>query len=267
MQPQDSGGIARRTLDVEDYIDIIRRHKAWIFGPLFAAVVVAVVVAFLWPDTYVSTAVIRVVPPEVPENFVPTNLNSDVLGRITALTQVMLSRATLTSIINREGLYKKELSRMPMDDVVEAMRLKDVKISPVQQSLNPGSTGKVHYPTFALSFAYSNRIIAKKVNDSLVASLLAENQQQTTSQTKGTTDFLKDQWDEAKKKLDGLEQKLSEFRAANTGRLPEEQQSNYQQLNAMQVQVLNVNTAMSRINQEKLIMEISCASSRTNIPR
>jgi uncharacterized protein involved in exopolysaccharide biosynthesis len=39
------------------------------------------------------------------------------------------------------------------------------------------------------------------------------------------------------------------------GRLPEEQQSNYQQLNAMQTQMLNLNTSMNRVNQEKLLYE------------
>ena len=62
MQVQDSLTVPRRTLDVEDYIDIARRHKGWIFGPLFAALVVSVVGAFLWPDTYVSSATIKVIP-------------------------------------------------------------------------------------------------------------------------------------------------------------------------------------------------------------
>jgi len=33
MQPTEGMSIPRRALDVEDYIDIIRRHKGWIFGP------------------------------------------------------------------------------------------------------------------------------------------------------------------------------------------------------------------------------------------
>ena len=78
MQPAEYSSIPRRALDVEDYIDILRRHKTWILAPAFGALVVAVVVAFLWPDTYVSTAVIRVVPSQVPENLVPTNVNSEI---------------------------------------------------------------------------------------------------------------------------------------------------------------------------------------------
>ena len=42
MQAQDTFSVPRRALDVEDYIDIARRHKAWILGPLFAALVVSV---------------------------------------------------------------------------------------------------------------------------------------------------------------------------------------------------------------------------------
>ena len=81
MQPQENLTTNRRALDIEDYIDILRRHKAWILGPVFAALVVSVVVAFLWPDTYVSVAVIRVVPPQVPETLVASNNNGDLPGR------------------------------------------------------------------------------------------------------------------------------------------------------------------------------------------
>ena len=67
--------ISRRPPDVEDYIDILRRHRAWLIGPTFVGLVIAVVVAFLWTDTYVSQAVMRITPPAVPENLVPSNFN------------------------------------------------------------------------------------------------------------------------------------------------------------------------------------------------
>src|SRR5271165_1195922 len=122
MQPQDGFGVARRALDVEDYIDVLRRHRAWIMGPLFAGLVISVVVAFLWPDTYLSTAIIRVVPPQVPETYVPPNTTTDMQGRINGLTQTILNRSSLTSLVNKHQLYKKELSKLPMDDVIENMK-------------------------------------------------------------------------------------------------------------------------------------------------
>jgi polysaccharide chain length determinant protein (PEP-CTERM system associated) len=254
MQPQDSLATSRRSLDIEDYIDILRRHKAWILGPVFAALVVSVVAAFLWPDTYVSTAVIRVVPPQVPASLVATNTSGDVQGRINSLAQLILSRATLLNIINTQGLYKKELSRKPSDDVIEDMRSHDIRVIPVAQSLQQSDRGP-QYPTFEIQFSYNNRFTAQKVVQDLVARFLEENTRQASQETISTTQFLRDQWDLARKKLDAVEQQLSVFRAKNLGHLPEEQQSNFSQLNAMQSQMLNLNTSMNRVNQEKLLFE------------
>ena len=59
--------VSRRPPDVEDYIDMLRRYRSWIVGPMFAGLVLATVVAFLWPDTYISTAVMRITPQQVPD--------------------------------------------------------------------------------------------------------------------------------------------------------------------------------------------------------
>ena len=254
MQPQDLQTISRRPMDVEDYIDVVRRHKAWIFGPLFASLVISVVIAFLWPNTYLSVASIRVVPPQVSESMVPTNTNMDFQGRINSMTQQILSRGTLTSIINKHALYPKELKRLPMDDVVEEMRLRHIKIGAVQ-NLTAVGTGRDRAAAFQIGFEYSNRQLAKQVTEDLVAQFLGENQKETSENVTGTAKFMSDQKESAKKKLDDVEQKLSTFRSKNMGRLPEEQQSNYQALNALQTQMLNVNTSMSRVNQDKLLLE------------
>ena len=42
---QNYVSVSRRALDVEDYIDMVRRHRSWIVGPTFAGLVIAVVVA------------------------------------------------------------------------------------------------------------------------------------------------------------------------------------------------------------------------------
>jgi uncharacterized protein involved in exopolysaccharide biosynthesis len=255
VQLEEAPPSTRRPLDTDDYADILRRNRAWILTPLFGALVASVVVAYLWPDTYVSVATIRVAPPQVPESFVPANTSQDIQGRVNALVQLILDRATLTNIINTHGLYKKKLARMPMDDVIEEMKLNDVQVIPVRQSLNAGQRETEQYPAFEIRFAYSERFTAQKVTTDLVARFLEENVREASQQTVSTTQFLQDRWDESKKKLNELEQKLSVFRAQNMGRLPEEQQNNYQQLTAMQAQKLNLNMSMNRVNQERLLYE------------
>ena len=67
MQPSDGLSVTRRPLDVEDYIDVVRRHRGWIFGPFLFCLVASVVGAYLWPETYTSVATIKIVPQQVPD--------------------------------------------------------------------------------------------------------------------------------------------------------------------------------------------------------
>ncbi len=121
--------------------------------------------------------------------------------------------------------------------------------------MNAGQRDTQQYPAFEIRFAYSERFTAQKVATDLVARFLEENVREVSQQTVSTTEFLQDRWEESKKKVDELEQRLGVFRAQNIGRLPEEQQSNYQELAALQAQKLNLNMSMNRVNQERMLYE------------
>ena len=253
MQPTDNLTVSRRTMDVEDYIDVLRRHRSWILGPAFLGLVAAVVVAFLWPDTYVSTAVIRVVPPSVPEKYVPTNVNQELSQRINSMAQIILSRSTLTNIIQSFGLYPREQKRLPMDDIVEQMKKDDIRISPVYSAT--AGTSRNNVSAFQISFAYENRTLAHKVTQELVTKFIDENIRQRSSAAVQTTEFLQDQVESAKRDLDAVEKKLTDFRVSNFGRLPDQMQTNLQQVDAMQRRMDTLNGNVSRLNQEKLLLE------------
>jgi polysaccharide chain length determinant protein (PEP-CTERM system associated) len=253
MQPTDNLSVTRRAMDVEDYIDILRRHKSWILGPTFLGLVAAVVVAFLWPDTYVSTAIIRVVPPSVPEKYVPTNVNQELSQRINSMAQIILSRSTLTNIIQSYGLYPREQKRLPMDDIVEQMKKDGIRISPVYSATGGGSRSNVS--AFQVAFAYENRAMAHRVTQELVTKFIDENIRQRSNAAVQTTEFLQEQLDSAKRDLDTIEKKLTDFRINNFGRLPDQMQTNLQQLDSMQKRMDTLNNAVSRINQEKQLLE------------
>src|SRR5579863_3934190 len=100
MQPTEGLSVSRRALDVEDYIDIVRRHKGWIFGPFLFCLVGSVVGAYLWPDSYVSQAVVKITPQQIPENMVQSSVNQQMFDRLNSMEQEILSRSVLTTIIN-----------------------------------------------------------------------------------------------------------------------------------------------------------------------
>jgi len=117
-------------MDLEDYIDIVRRHKGWIFGPFLFTLVASVVGVYLYPDSFVSQAVVKIVPQQVPQNMVQSAINQQMSDRINSMAQTILSRTVLTTIINSFGLYQRERSRMPIEDVVEQMK-RAIQIQPV----------------------------------------------------------------------------------------------------------------------------------------
>jgi len=93
--------VTRRPPDVEDYIDMLRRHRSWLIGPMFGGLVVAVVVAFLWSDTYVSTAIMRITPQQISNVLVPTVVNMQMQQRLTQMQGDILSRDSLRELIQK----------------------------------------------------------------------------------------------------------------------------------------------------------------------
>ncbi len=250
MQPAENYSTPRRALDLEDYIDIVRRHKGWIFGPFLFTLAASVVGVYLYPDSYTSQAVVKIVPQQVPQNMVQSAINQQMSDRINSMAQTILSRSVLTTIINSFGLYQRERSRMPIEDVVEQMK-NTIQIQPVASST--GTADRI--PAFAVSFSYDNRLMAQRVVQDLTSRFIDENIRNRSSATFMTTQFMKDELDNAKKQLDAAEDKLAAYRMQNNGRLPDQMDANMRQLTALQSQATYLSSRISTANQEKLQME------------
>ncbi len=252
MQPsQDPFSIPRRTLDMEDYIDVIRRHRAWMLGPIFAALVISVVVAFLWPDTYVSSAMIRVTPSQVSERMAPQVINAEMSQRVSSMANEILSRTALTNIINSLQLYPRDRKRLPNEDVVEMMR-RDIKIGGVGL-LATQQSERVN--AFRISFSYSDRLLAQKVCQELVTKFIDANLRTQQTQTTSADDFFSEQLDTRKKRLEEIDSRLTSFRVQNQGRLPEQIGTSVSQLGAIENRMGNLNSGIQRATQDKMLFE------------
>src|SRR6185312_17114520 len=161
----------RRPFDFEDYIDVLRRNVRWLIGPAFLGLVLATVLAYMMDDTFVSRALIRIVPQQVPENLVQTAVNQQLADRINAMAETIKSRNSLQNVIATYGLYKDDLKREPMDDVVAAMR-REIKIMPTAGVTNVNGR---NLPAFQISYSYSDRYLAQRVCTDLVGRFLSEN--------------------------------------------------------------------------------------------
>jgi polysaccharide chain length determinant protein (PEP-CTERM system associated) len=241
----------RRPFDFEDYIDVLRRNVRWLIGPAFLGLVLATVLAYTMDDTFVSRALIRIVPQQVPENLVQTAVNQQLADRINAMYETIKSRNSLQSIITTYGLYKPELRREPLDDVIDLMRRK-MKIQATEGVTNVN--GRI-LPAFQVSFAYNDRYLAQKVCSELVSRFLNENAKTRIESAVATNQFLSDEYDKAKLELEGIENKLTQFRIKNAGHLPEEMQMNMSQMNALDTRLTGLNDSLTRGMQQKMMLE------------
>jgi uncharacterized protein involved in exopolysaccharide biosynthesis len=183
--------VSRRPPDVEDYIDMLRRYRSWLIGPMFAGLVIAVVVAFLWPDTYVSTAIMRITPQQIAPNLLPTVLNMQLQQRLTSMQQDILSRGSLSELIQRPSLdlYRKERQRYPLEDIIQEMRGR-IRIQAIEGST--GGQGRVA-SAFTISFPYPDRFKAQAVVRELVAKFTESNATVQRNQINTTSTFLSDE--------------------------------------------------------------------------
>jgi polysaccharide chain length determinant protein (PEP-CTERM system associated) len=258
--PQNFVSVTRRPPDVEDYIDMLRRYRSWLIGPMFAGLVVAVVVAFLWPDTYVSTAVMRITPQTISDRLVPTIANMQMQQRLQQMQQEILSRGQLAELIQKPALdlYRKERQRYPLEDVIQDMRNKAIHI----QASDVGRGGA---SALTISFSYPDRFKAQAVVSQLVTRFTEQNVKVQHDNSIVTSQFLGDEMKQAKDRVDKLEQAVMKFKMDNMGRLPEQFQANVAQLNTYQMMVTQANEAISRLQQQKLQLETNLQNNNTNI--
>jgi len=246
----ESISVPRRSYDFEDYIDILRRNLRWLIAPAFAGLVIATVVAYSKQDTYISSGSIRVVPQQITPEVVKSLTTQDMSDRINGMAQNILSRNTLTSIINNFGLYKNELKSEPMEDVLDLMR----HSIPIRPTEGIAASGKV-MSAMQISFIYPDRYMAQKVCQDLITRFINASSEGASESLQGVHAFLQDELAQAKKQLDEVDGRVAAFQTKNAGRMPEDIQMNLQQMNAFQSRYAGLSEALNRIAEQKMILD------------
>ncbi len=248
--PSSYIAISRRSLDVEDYIDLARRHAGWIVGPTLAGLVIATVVALSLQNVYVSQAVMRITPSQISDNIVSSTINEHLTERIQQMQQEILSRLSLSNIIQdpRLDLYKAERAKAPIEDVIETMKNRDIKINIVDLPTGDRRGASA----FTISFQYPDSHKAQQVVQTLITKFVEANQTSQRDRQQVVSSFVHDELADSRAHLVALDEQLTRFRVENSGKLPEEAQMNIAQLTAAQQQANTVNDALNRLDQQKV---------------
>lgn len=246
--------VSRRPPDIEDYIDMVRRYRSWIVGPMFAGLVISVVVAFLWQDTYVSTATMQITPQQISARLVPSDYTTQMQDRLNQMQQEILSRNSLGELISRPSLdlYPKEKLKRPLEDIIQDMRNKDISIKMIDL---PTRNGQMIASAFTISFTYYDRFKAQQVVRELVGKFVEQNAKVQTEQARITSQFIDDELKNARKALDDADARLTKWKQENPGKLPDEYQSNWSGMQAAQMEAGRLADAKNHAETQKLMLE------------
>jgi len=250
---QTNPGPARRTLDILDYLYILKRRKGLWLALTFAGLVLGVVAAYILPQRYIAVGSLRFLPQQVPERLVPTNIVDEVNQRINLMYQTIARRENLINIIKEHKLYQDRLQSQTLEDTVELMR-KDINIQLVRgvtRGPQRGSGGMA----FTVAFTYPERQTAIQVCQQFISRFVDENIRLRSVQSVTTTEFLKEEAEAAKRHLDEIDSQVAAMRIANSPELPEQSSAMVGRLSALEAGVQNLNASMSRLTQAKMQLE------------
>jgi polysaccharide chain length determinant protein (PEP-CTERM system associated) len=190
------------------------------------------------PDLYQSTALVMIERQQVPEAFVRSTVTSELEIRLHTISQEILSRSRLESLIARMGLYPDLKGPRTSEEAVDRMR-RDIRLD-LRDAGRGGTT-----TAFALSYRGRDPQTVAVVTNTLASFYIEENLKARERQATGTAEFLKVQLNDAKRRLDEQEARMGELQRRYLGELPQQLQGNLATLDSLNAQL--------RINNDNLI--------------
>lgn len=213
--------------------EVWRRRKGLAIVVFSAVVAGAITVTLTLPDLYRATATGLVARQQVSEEFVRSAVTTEFETRIQTIHQQVMSRARLTDLATRLGLYPELREKRQFDAIVERLRA-DVDLDLTRVDPMSGRS-----PTIAFSVSYSGRNpqTVAQVANTLVASYIEENAKSRAQQSAQTAEFLKGQLADTKTELDAQERRTSEFKLRHGVELQEQFVSNLAALERLNTQL------------------------------
>jgi succinoglycan biosynthesis transport protein ExoP len=251
----------QKSYSFEELWATARRGRWWLLLPLFVCWLTIWGVSWLLPASYQSEALILVEQQKVPEHYVVSNVTEGLPERLQSMTQQILSRGRLQSIIDRFHLYPSRTGLrkfLQSEDPMEHMR-RDIKIEAVQAqvgtTLGAGAGRPNELTAFRISYATGSPELAQQVNSELTSLFINESWRSQQQLSESTTSFLASQLKEASDKLEEQEKLVRAFKAKHLGDLPSQLQSNVEILSGLQSQLQNMQHAIDSAKQQKLYLE------------
>jgi len=236
--------------------DIIRRRsKAALLSFLLFAVSGASIAYFL-PPTYKAESTILIEEQRIPSTYIHRSITAFVEERLQTITQRIMSYSELIAIINQFDLYSHMRQRYTTSEIVEKMR-KDINLRTISADVRDRLSGRPAAATIAFTLSFEGKDPSKvqKVANVLASLYLEENLKSREERASDTTAFFKQELDALQGQIDVLQGKISAFKSAHVGELPEYNSLNMQTLVRLNRDLDLTDAKISSLRERKILLE------------
>jgi polysaccharide chain length determinant protein (PEP-CTERM system associated) len=235
-----------RSYNVNDYKEIFLRRKLFFVIPFVLIFTAAVLWVGFAPRKYQASTLVLVTPQRVPTELVRPTVTAGIIERLNSISQEIMSRTRLEQIIDELKLYQSELKSMKREEVVELMR-KNIKVElPKRTSETAGY--------FTISYTGEDPRIVTLVANKLSSLFIEENLKLREQQAVGTTEFLTNELQATKEKMEAQGQTVADYKRRNMGSLPEQRDTNIKMLEQMQLQSQRNEETIRALEDRKLLI-------------
>ena len=208
---QDAGGGASIGMLVAQLPSILWQRRWFIIVPTLLGIIGGVAAAFFLPTKYVSSAVMIVQSPSLPEDVIGAGPNDIIDRRLEAIRQQIVNRPALLAMIEANELYPDERRSKPLSEVIETMR-EAITLFPEKIELS-GNNPEDNTISVRLSFTYEEPFKAQAVAQALMERIVEVNSTSNTEQAVQTVEFLTEQQTGVQRQITDVEARISALNA------------------------------------------------------
>lgn len=216
-----------KPFSLDEYWEIALRRINYILPPFIAVSLFAGAYAWFAPSYYEAKTVIIATPQRIPREFVKTTVPSLITEQLNTIEQEVKSRTRLEQMIREFNLQAQSPDSNLTELVQSLMKNITVQVTPRRGRDDSGSY-------FSIGYVSRDPVLAAKITNRLSELFIEENLRIREQQASGTTDFLKDELNATKRKLERHEERVSAYKRQHMGELPEQKEVNIRMLDQLQ---------------------------------
>ncbi|MDY6953084.1 MAG: GNVR domain-containing protein [Thermodesulfobacteriota bacterium] len=244
-----------------DIKGLVRRRKRIFLVSFLAILVPALLIAFLLPPIYLSQSTILIEDQQIPREYVQTTITGYVEERLQIITQRIMSRSRLMEIMDRFNLYADMRERHTTEEILQKMR-EDINLQTISADVMDKRTGRPTVATIAFTLSYEGKTPAtvQKVANVLTSLYLEQNLKTREEMASTTTTFLQQELDALKDEMEDVESKISAFKKAHLGELPEFSNLNMEAMAQLQRELDRAEMRMGSFEEQEILLRAQLAN-------